>query len=86
MALPTEEQNAVWPLTPSQLSSNSKYVWQFMADNSEVEWSSDTGATDISAGMGGSLTEQEVSDALAELNQKGFITSNTFKVASPPAA
>ena len=83
MALPTEEQNVVWGLTPEQLGNSAKWVWQFMADNSEIEWSSDTGAADISSGMGGSLSTSEVETALEELNEKDLISSPSFKVASP---
>ena len=85
MALPTEEQNAVWALTLEQLSLNATLTWQYMADNSEVEWSAETGAADISSGMGGTLSTSEVSDALEELEQKELITSRIFKVQSPGA-
>ena len=81
--LPAEEQNAVWSLTLEQLSLNATIVWQYMADNSDVEWSSDTGASDISSGLGGSLSTSEVQAGLDELLEKGLISSATFKVASP---
>jgi hypothetical protein len=83
MSLPVEEQNAVWALTEAQLSSNAKYVWEYMADNSEVQWSTETGAADISAGMGGSLTPAEVATALTELDEKNLISSPFFIVESP---
>ena len=84
--LPAEEQNAVWSLTPEQLSNNAKWVWQFMADNSEVEWSTETGSADISSGMGTSLSTEDVDTALQELNDKGLVSSSTFKVESPQSA
>lgn len=82
--LPAEEQNQVWGSTPEQLGNNAKWVWQYMADNSDVQWSTDTGATDISAAMGGSLTSTEVDAALTELNDKNLISSSLFGVNSPP--
>lgn len=83
MALPTEEQNAVWGLSQEQLGNNAKWVWQYMADNSETDWDADTGAADISSGMGGSLSTEEVSEALTELEGKGLISERVFKVLSP---
>ena len=85
MALPTSEQNQVWSLTLEQLSLNATLTWQYMADNSDVEWSADTGAADISSGMGGTLSTSEVTTALEELEEKGLITPRIFKVESPPA-
>ena len=85
MALPTAEQNVVWGLSPEQLGNDAKWVWQYMADNSDVEWPADTGAADISSGMGGSLTTAEVTAALEELETKGLITPRIFKVESPSA-
>lgn len=83
MALPTEEQNQVWGLSQEQLSNNAKWVWQYMADNSEVEWNAETGAADIASGMGGSLSTEEVETALTELEEKGLISARVFKVQSP---
>ena len=85
MALPVEEQNLVWGLTPAQLSTDGTFVWQYMADNSDIEWSNETGAVDISAAIGGSLTPEQVDAALVELRDKGLITDVTFRVASPSA-
>ena len=85
MSLPAAEQNQVWALTEAQLSSPAKYVWQYMADNSTVQWSTETGAADISAGMGGSLSPQEVETALVELDSKNLISSPFFIVSSPPS-
>ena len=85
MAITKEDKNIVWGLTPEQLSLNSTFVWQYMATNEEVEWSSETGAADISSGIGGSLTTSEVETSLEELNEKDLISSPSFKVAAPGA-
>ena len=84
MALPTADQLTVWGFTPAQLSNDAKWTWQYMAD-ADLSWSSETGATDISAAMGGSLTPAEVDTALTELRDKGLISAETFKVEPPPA-
>jgi hypothetical protein len=81
--LPASEQNYIWARTEEQLSANAKYVWEYMADNSEIQWSTETGAADISAGMGGSLTASEVTTALEELDAKNLISSPFFVVESP---
>ena len=83
MAITKEEKNVVWGFSNEQLSLNATFVWQYMATNDDIEWSSDTGAADISSGVGGSLSTSEVENALEELNEKDLISSPTFKVASP---
>lgn len=84
--LPAEEQNAIWGLTEAQLTSNSKYVWQYMADNSDTEWVMETAAADISSAMGQSLSVEEVDTSLTELDDKGLVSSARIKVESPPSA
>ena len=81
--LPASEQNFVWGKTPAQISNNAKWVWEYMADNADTQWSSETGSTDIAAGMGGSLTVEEVDEALVELNDKGLVSATIFQVNSP---
>lgn len=83
MAITKEEKNIVWGFSPEQLSLNATVVWQYMATNEEIEWSSETGAADISSGLGGSLSTSEVETALEELNEKDLISSPSFKVAAP---
>jgi hypothetical protein len=78
-----EQQNYVWGLTQAQLSNNAKYVWEYMADNPDVQWSTETGAADISAGMGGSISPEDVTVALVELDEKGLI-SQPFFIVEPP--
>ena len=82
--LSEESQNIVWGYTPSQLGNDAKWVWEYMADNSDVSWSASTAAADISAGMGTSLSESEVDAALTELRDKGLISADTFVVTDPP--
>ena len=84
--LPASEQNAIWSATEAQLSNNAKWVWQYMADNSDTEWTVTTAAADISSNMGQSLTVTEVEEALQELDDKDLVSSATIKVESPPSS
>jgi len=83
--LTPEQQQAVWALTPVELSNNGTMTWETMVDY-DGEYTQDTAAAVISQQMGGSLSESEVSTALVELNDKGLITYSAFKAAPLPAA
>ena len=82
MAIPTETQLVVWGFSNEQLSKDATITWQYMAD-ADQEWETATAAADISSGLGGTLSSEEVAVALQELEEKDLITSSSFKVAAP---
>ena len=78
MALSPAQQQEVWALTPSELSTNATIVWQNMADYDSV-YDPATAASTISAQLGGTLTQAEVEAALNELNDKNLLELTGFK-------
>lgn len=82
MPISQAQQQQVWALPEAQLSDGAKAVWQAMADIDQT-YNSDTAATVISGQMGGSLSPTEVTTALQELGEKGFLQYTSFMAVYP---
>lgn len=82
MEITKVQQQIVWAVPEIDLSDAAKAVWQAMADYGQGYNSVDA-AVVISAQMGGSISEAEVTNAINELWTKGYLLQTSFEAKFP---
>jgi len=82
MPISQPQQQAVWALSEAELGDQAKAVWQLMADYDQAYNSID--AFDVISGQsGGGISPAEVTTALQELGEKGFLQYTSFTAIYP---